>query len=137
MPNGKMPLLLTLAAGALFLAVILVVQPYSADWPGRAYAKPAQRYIRAALREDSTRLVRLSASEVPVTWALRTARTHHRSLALWEGRTQAWTGAHRADTTEVFLYPPGETCRDAPIIFRFIGSGGDAKVVSATSSCFP
>jgi hypothetical protein len=137
MPNGKMPLLLTIMTGALFLAGVLVVQPYSADWPGKAYAKPAQRYIRAALQEDSTRLVRLSASDVAITWALRAARTHRSSLALWKGSTQALTGVHGGDTTEVFLYPAGETCHDAPIIFRFIGSGANAKVVSASSSCFP
>jgi hypothetical protein len=137
MSNDKMPPLLTIAAGALFLLGLLVVQPYSADSSGRAYARPARRYIRAALQQDSTRLAALSASEVPVTWALRTGRIHRGSLALWKGRTEAWTGAHWGDTTEVFLYPPGETCHDAPIIFRFVGSGGDAKVVSATSSCIP
>jgi hypothetical protein len=135
MVNGKKPLLLTLLAAGLFLAVLLIVQPYSANWPGRAYAKPAQRYIQAALRQDSVRLARLSATNTPVVWALLAARTHRESLALWAGRTQAWTGVRSGDTTEVFLYPPGEACSEAPILFRFVGSGSDARVVSASSSC--
>lgn len=135
MVNGKTPLLLTLLAAGLLAATLLIIQPYSADWPGRAYAKPAQRYIQAALRQDSVRLARLSATRTPVIWALDAARSHHQSLELWAGRTQAWTGARSGDTTEVFLYPSGETCSEAPILFRFVGSGSDARVLSASSSC--
>lgn len=133
--NGNKPLLLTILAAVVFIAALLVLQPYSADWPGRAYAKPAQHYIRAALRHDSVRLARLSASAEPVMWALQAARTHPESLALWAGRTQAWTGVRSGDTTEVFLYPAGEACSQAPIRFRFVGSGGEARVLSASSSC--
>ena len=79
----------------------MVNGPYSADWAGRAYIKPAQRYIRAALRTGFTE----------------------------------WTGVRSGDTTEVFLYPPGEVCSEAPIVFRFVGSGSDARVLSASSSC--
>ena len=135
MVDSKKPMFLTILAAVLFTATLLIVQPYSADWPGRAYAKPAQRYIRAALRQDSMRLVRLSASATPVVWALSAARTHSESLALWDGRTTAWTGARSGDTTEVFVYPTGELCSQAPIRFRFIGSGSDARVLSASSSC--
>lgn len=133
--NGNQPLFLTIVAAGLFIAALLIVQPYSADWPGRAYARPAQHYIRAALRHDSLRLVRLSASAEPVKWALQAARTHPESLALWAGRTQAWTGVQSGDTTEVFLYPVGEACSQAPIRFRFVGAGGDARVLSASSAC--
>lgn len=135
MVNGKTPLLLTLLAAGLFMATLLIVQPYSADWPGGAYAKPAKRYIQAALRQDSVRLARLSATDAPVVWALDAARMHRESLALWTGRIQARTGVRWGDTTEVFLYPSGDACSEAPILFRFVGSGTDARVVSASSAC--
>lgn len=135
MTNGKVPLFLTLLAAGLFVATLLIVQPYSADWPGQGYARPAKRYIQAALRQDSVRLARLSASSIPVVWALDAARMHRESLALWKGRTEARTGARWGDTTEVFLFPPGEGCRDAPILFHFVGSGSKARVLNASSSC--
>jgi hypothetical protein len=134
MVNGKMPLLLTVLAAGLFVAILLIVQPYSVGWPG-AFAKPAHRYIEAALRQDSARLARLSANDSPVVWALGAARMHRDSLALWSRGTDAMTGVHWGDTTEVFLYPSGEVCSKAPIQFRFIGSGSDARVLSASSSC--
>ena len=133
--NGKMPLLLTLAAAAALIGILLIVQPYSADWPGGAYAKPAKGYIRAALRQDSLKLASLSASSAPVVWALDAARLHRESLVLWIGRTQAWTGRRSGDTIEVFLYPSTDACSEAPIRFQFVGSGKDARVLSARSSC--
>jgi hypothetical protein len=135
MVNGKMPSLLAVLAAGLFVAIIQIVQPYSVDWPGGAYAKPAHRYIQAALRQDSVRLARLSATNTPVVWALGAARMHRDSLALWTGRTEARTGVRWGDTTEVFLYPSGELCSEAPILFRFVGSGSDARVLSASSRC--
>lgn len=135
MSNGKIPLLLTFLAAGVFLAVLLLAQPYTADWPGRAFAKPAKHYVQAALRQDSLELAHLSANDSPVRWALAAARTQRRSLAQWTGRTQALTGARWGDTTEVFLYPSGDTCSDAPIHFRFLGEGSNARVVSASSSC--
>ena len=68
-------------------------------------------------------------------WALTAARTHRDSLALWASRIQAWTGARSGDTTEVVVYPPGEACSEAPIRFRFVGSGDEALVLSAASAC--
>ncbi len=133
--NGKMPLLLTLVAAAAFFAILLIVQPYSADWPGGPYAKPAKRYIRTALRQDSVKLASLSATSVPVVWALDAARMHRESLVLWTGRTEALTGPRSGDTTEVFLYPSSDACSEAPIRFRFIDSAGEARVLSASSSC--
>jgi hypothetical protein len=135
MVNGRTPLYLTLLAGALFVAVILTFQPYSADWPGGGYAKPAKRYIRAAIRQDSAGLARLSASATPVVWALNAARSHPDSLALWARRTEARTGYRQGDTTEVFLYPIGEVCSEAPIVLRFLGSGSEARVLRASSAC--
>ncbi len=126
---------LTLLAAAFFGAALLVSQPYSADWPGRAYAKPAERYVRAALRRDSLALTRLSASVQPVTWALAAGRARPESLRLWEHRAQALTGERAGDTAEVFLYPYGEVCEEAPIVLRFVGAGKDAKVLRASSAC--
>ncbi len=133
--QGKEPLLLTMLVAGLSVTALFTFQPYSADSSGRAYAKSARAYIHAALRRDSVRLARLSASNTPVEWALGAARMHSESLALWAGRTSARTGARSGDTTDVLLYPPGEVCGKAPIVFRFLGSGSDAKVVSARSPC--
>jgi hypothetical protein len=133
--NGNRPLYLTLLALTLLGAVVLTFQPYSADWPGRDYAMPARRYIRAALDQDSLALVRMSSSAGPVVWALDAARTRPSTLALWSRRIQAWTGERRGDTTEVFVYPPGEECGEAPLVLRFVGSGGDARVLQASSAC--
>jgi hypothetical protein len=134
--NGKMPLLLTLAAAAAFIAILLIVQPYSGEGSGGAYAKPAKRYIRAALRQDSVKLASLSVSSLPVAWALDAARMHRESLVLWAGRTEARTGPHTGDTTEVFLYPSTDACSAAPIHFQFVDAEGQPRVLSASSSCF-
>jgi hypothetical protein len=135
MVDGWKPIFLTVLALGSLLAALFIVQPYSADWPGRAYAKPARQFIRAALQEDSVRVARLSASSKPVIWALATARTHRDSLALWSTRIEAWTGARAGDTTEVVVYPAGEACHEAPIRFQFVGSGDDARVLSVASAC--
>jgi hypothetical protein len=134
--NAKMPWLLTVLGLGLFAGFFMTVQPYSA-WHGQAYAEPAQRYVQAALRQDSVKLARLSAASTPVSWALQAARMHPESLALWIDHPEAWIGAHYGDTTEVFLYPSGEACSKAPILIRFVGSGRHAKVLSATSRCLP
>jgi hypothetical protein len=136
MVNGRIPLYLTALVLCLLGATLLLLQPYSADWPGTDYAKPAREYIRAALRQDSVRLARLSASMRPVTWALNAARAHGDSLALWNRRIQAFTGELRGDTAEVFVYPVGDGCGEAPIVFRFVGTGKDARVLQASSSCW-
>ena len=131
--NGKTSLYLSLAAVAIFVAVILAVQPYSADFPGAAYAPPARRYIAAAVGDDSLQLRRLSLSPAPVAWALAAGRSHR--LDPWRGRLEVWTGERRGDTTEVFVYPSDHACESSPIVFRFVGSGADARVVEAASSC--
>jgi hypothetical protein len=135
MVNGKTPIYLTILAAGLCIGGLLTFQPYSADWPGGGYTKAARRYIRAALQHDSARLALLSTSDAPVSWALRAARTHADSLALWKGRIRAWTGSQAGDTTEVFVYPARDGCDDSPIQFRFVGSGPEARVLSASSSC--
>jgi hypothetical protein len=133
--NGRMPLYLTLILAALTVTAVFTFQPYSADFPGTAYAKPAQRYIRAALRQDSVGLTRLSASFSPVAWGLEAARKHPDSLAAWGSHPQAWTGERRGDTAEVFLYPDRDPCSQVPIVLRFLGSGKKARVLRASSAC--
>jgi hypothetical protein len=135
MVNGKIPLYLTLLVMTVLAVALFTFQPYSADWPGTGYTKPAQRYIRAAIRQDSMDLLRLSVSLAPVAWALDAARAHPDTLALWGRRVHAWTGEKRGDTAEVFVYPMGDVCGEAPIVLRFVGSGSGARVLRASSAC--
>ena len=142
--NGKTPLYLTLVAAAIFISALFLFQPYSADYPGSAYAKPARHYIRAVLHRDSAALVRLSSSPPPVTWGLEVARNQPDSLEPWRGRVEAWIAERHGDTTDVLVYgapfhprrvlPPGP-CEEAPIVLRFVGSGDGAKVADAESKC--
>jgi hypothetical protein len=120
--------------GILFAALV-ILQPYSADWPGSAYTGPSRRYIRAAMRQDSAELSRLSTSESPVRWALAAARRHPGTLTHWTGRFQAFTGPRTGDTTEVFVYPLSKACEEQPIVLRFVSSGAAPKVVEARSEC--
>jgi hypothetical protein len=131
--DGK-PLALTILLLGLSVLVLFLFQPYTA-WPGAAFGRPAVRYVRAALHGDSVKVARLSASAEPVAWALSAARSHRESLAFWSGSNDARTGVRSGDTTQVFLYPSGSECSEAPIILRLVGSGGSAKVVSAASAC--
>jgi hypothetical protein len=133
--NGKTPTVLSLLLMALLVAALLIWQPYSGDWPGADYSRPARQYIGAAIREDSVALVRLSASVSPVLWALGAARAHPDTMRLWKRRIQTWTGERRGDTAEVFVYPEGQACGDAPIVLGFIGSGDRARVYRASSKC--
>jgi hypothetical protein len=135
MVNGKTPLYLTIIAVALIGAVVLLVQPYSADFPGTEYAKPARRYLRAAIHQDAADLKDISASKAAVDWALRVARTHPDSLAAWAGRTYTYVTARRADTAEVLVYPASEPCSEVPIVLQFVGTGRHARVVQASSAC--
>ena len=134
MATDRRPLYGTLIFLGILLTALLVLQPYSADWPS-AYAEPARRYIRAAIRQDSATLRRLTTSESPVRWALAAARQHPDLLRIWKGRIEAWTGERRGDTTEVFVYPSGWVCDEEPIVLRFVGSGAAQKVADASSEC--
>lgn len=133
MIDGKMPLHLTAVVFGLLGAALLLFQPYSADWPGTAYADPARRFIRAALRQDSAELTRLSTSPAPVRWALNAGRAHRDTLAHWEHRVQAYAGEVRGDTTEVFVFPSRDYWAGDPIVFRFVGTDSKARVATARS----
>ena len=135
MTDDKAPLYLWLIAAALMGTAVLTLQPYSAEPWGGGFGKPAERYVRAALAQDSVALVRLSATDSPVTWALAAARRSPAALAAWAHHTEAWTGERRGDTTQVFLYSRAALCGDAPIQFRFVHARSGAKVVGASSDC--
>ena len=135
MVNGKTPLYLTVVALLLCGAAVLVVQPYSADFPGTAYAQPARTYLRAAMRLDSLALSRVSASPAALNWALAVARRHPDSLAAWSGHTYTYIARRRADTAEVLVYPGQDPCSEVPIVLSFVGAGRQVKVVRARSAC--
>ena len=137
MASDRRPIYGTVIFLGILLAALIVLQPYSADWPS-AYSEPARRYIRAAMRQDSATLTRLSTSESPVRWGLTAARRHPDVLAIWKGRIEAFTGERRGDTTEVFVYPypVGWDGKEKPIVLRFVGSGTAPKVVEASCTCF-
>jgi hypothetical protein len=135
MATDMRPIYGTLVLLGVLLAALMVFQPYTADWPGSGYTEPARRYIKAALRRDSVSLMELSTSDAPVRWSLAAARRHPDTLALWARRVEAWAGEHRGDTTEVFVYAPGEGCDGKPIVLRVVGSGSTMKVVEASSAC--
>jgi hypothetical protein len=135
MNEDRAPVYLSLAAAALFATALVTLQPYSAESSGKGFGRPAERYVRAALAQDSLALVRLSATDSPVIWALAAARRSPASLTAWAHRTYALTGERRGDTTQVFLYGAAALCGDAPIEFRFVHARSGAKVVGASSAC--
>jgi hypothetical protein len=133
MVNGKAPSYVILLALILIVAAVLTLQPYSAD--STPYARPARGFIRAAIRQDSTDLARMAVSSRPVLWALAVARAHPEKLAQWAPRTEAFVGEQRSDTVQVFIYPTGDVCSNAPIMFSFIRVGKEVKVAQASSAC--
>ena len=134
--NGKMPLYLTLAATVLLVGALAFLQPYSVAPRWSVYTRPAQRFLQAALRQDSVALTDLSASADPVLWGLHAARRHHRALAVWARDAEAWTGGQWGDTAEVVFQTRSDVCADGPIWIRFAGSGDEAIVLRASSTCF-
>ncbi|HEX3232887.1 MAG TPA: hypothetical protein VHR41_01735 [Gemmatimonadales bacterium] len=136
MVNGRMPLYLTLLAAVLCAAALWVLQPYTVRSPWDAYTRPAQQFLRAAIRRDSLALTRQSGSVTPVVWALAAARTQPESLKVWARDAEAWTGKRRGDTADVLLSTATAVCSRHPIWLRFVGSGEQARVVRASSACF-
>jgi len=134
--NGKTPLYLTLAGAVLLAAVLAFLQPYSVTPRWSVYTRPAQRFLQAALRQDSMALTGLSASSSPVLWGLRAARRHRNKLAVWARDAEAWSGAAWGDTAEVVFQTGSEVCANGPIWIRFAGSGDHAIVLRASSTCF-
>ncbi|HUR93284.1 MAG TPA: hypothetical protein VMY76_01790 [Gemmatimonadales bacterium] len=119
------------------MAAVFWLQPYTADFPGTEYARPARQYLRAAIRRDSGDLQGMAATPAAVDWALQAGRTHPDSLAAWSGRTHTYVTARRADTADVLVYPAAGPCSEVPIVLRFTGSGSHARVVEARSACLP
>jgi hypothetical protein len=139
--NGRMPLYLTMLLAAVFSTAMLLVQPYSWRSGGEAsqwevYTEPAQRFLQAAVREDSLALVRQSTNAAPVAWALAAARTQPDSLRIWAREAWVWAGKRHGDTTEVLYSTYTSVCPDQPIWLRFVGPRDEAKVAEAGSACF-
>lgn len=134
MLNGKTPLYLTVIAAGLLGAAVFLIQPYTADFPGTDYARPARRYLQAAIHQDSVGLRRVSASSAAVAWGLEVARQEPDSLAAWGGRTYTYVTGRRADTVDVLVYNTEDPTRGVPIALRFVGTGSHAKVVRASST---
>ena len=135
MSEDRTPLYLSLVAATLMVLAVLTLQPYSADWPGRRFIRPAEVYVRAAMAQDSLALARLSVADSPVAWALAMSRRNPRSLAAWAHNSQAYTGERHGDTTQVFVYSGSPACGDAPIKFRFVDRPSGARVVAAALAC--
>lgn len=134
--NGKTPLYLTLAAAVLLFAALAFLQPYSVTPRWSVYTRPAQRFLQAAVRQDSIALTELSASAGPVVWGLHAARRHRQELEAWARDAEAWTGATWGDTAEVVLQTGSDVCAKGPIWIRFAGRGDGAIVLHASSTCF-
>lgn len=135
MNDDKAPLHLSLLAAGLLAAAVLTLQPYSAEGPGNGFRRQAERYVRAALAQDSVALTRLSATDSTVVWGLAMARRHPASLAAWARHSQAFTGERHGDTTQVFVYSARALCGDAPIHFRFVHARTGDRVVGASLAC--
>lgn len=120
----------------VLVAALAMLQPYSVTSPWSVYTRPAQRFLQAAVRGDSVALAHLSASAAPVVWALHAGRRHRDSLAVWARKAEAWTGGKWGDTAEVLLQTPTDVCRKDPIWIRFAGTGDNAIVLRASSTCF-
>ena len=125
MSEDKTPLYLSLVAATLMVLAVLTLQPYSADWPGRRFIRPAERYVRAAIAQ----------ADSPVVWALARGRRHPQSLAAWAHNSQAYTGERHGDTTQVFVYSGAPACGDAPIQVRFVDRPSGARVIAAAPAC--
>ncbi|MEP6687901.1 MAG: hypothetical protein ABJC36_06095 [Gemmatimonadales bacterium] len=135
MLEDRIPTYLSVVAAIVLAATVLILQPYTAEWPGHGFARPAERYVHAALAQDSVTLARLSVADSPVAWALAMARQHPEALAAWAHQSQAWTGQRHGDTTQVFVYSRAAVCGDAPIEFRFVDGRGQARVLAAGLAC--
>jgi hypothetical protein len=136
MTNGKTPLYLTILALVLALALVLTLQPYSAPSRWYRYAGPTRSYLRAALRQDSLALARLSLTAAPVSWALHAARTHPRAMDVWSRYARPSWGLEQGDTAIVYLDTDTDVCSEDPIVLHFIGGGKEIRVFRATSACF-
>ena len=138
--SDKAPFYSTFAVFAVLLAFLLLVQPYSgrSGPPSRwdEYARPAQRFLKAASRRDSLELSRQSVSSAAARWGLAAARQYPDSLAAWARKARVWSGVMYGDTAEVLFYTDTKVCDDQPIWLRFLGDSGDVKVVEAGSTCF-
>jgi hypothetical protein len=132
----KTPLYLTILLAGLAVAALLTVQPYSAPSRWNRYAGAAERYLEAALRQDSVALAKQSLSTAPVSWGLHAGRAHPRALAVWSRYAHPSLGFQHGDTAIVYLETATEVCSQEPIVLHFVGTGKRTRVLQASSACF-
>jgi hypothetical protein len=132
MTAERVPALLT--AGLLLggLALVLVLQPYSATSPWVRFDVAGQQFLEAALQRDTGELAQLSAAPQPVRWALAAAETERNALAAWATSARASHGFSRGDTTEVWYDTPTHAC---PFRLTFVGQR-HPKVVGSHARCY-
>jgi len=111
---------------------VFTLQPYSVRSPWSVYDAPGQRFLSAALRQDSAQIERLSASSRPVEWAIHTAREHPNDLTTWAHYGHAGSGVIRADTAMVLFETSTRVC---PLLITFVGHEPDSRVLEAESRC--
>jgi hypothetical protein len=128
----KTPYLISLGAGVLLAAGLLIFQPYSVFSPWRGYTRPVRQYLDAASRRDSIRLEQQSLGTGAVQWALAAARARPDSVADWARHAQAWAGQRRGDTTAVFVQLPNSWC---DLVVEFVGPAEHPKVGRASAPC--
>lgn len=128
----RAPYLLALGIGLLGVAFLLAVQPYSVRSPWSRFDGAAQRYLSAALRRDTSALKKLSATQQPVTWAIRAEQKEGGALAAWANSARASLGFRRGDTTDVWYDTPTDAC---PFRLTFVGQR-HPRLVGAYARCY-
>jgi hypothetical protein len=122
---------LLLIAAVLFSGLLLATQPYSVTSHWHGFDRPARSFLKAATHRDTTSLFRHAAAPA-VGWALRASKTQPESLSVRADQATAWAGHGAGDTTDVFL---GTRAYECTLVLRFVGTGDNAKIQQAHSSC--
>jgi hypothetical protein len=133
MTDTRISITLIVGALALVVSTVLTIQPYSVRSPWSAYDARRQRFLSAALRQDSAELRHLSVSSGSVDWALRTATEHPHDLWVWAHYSHASAAVVREDTTRVLFDTVTEVC---PLLMTFVGRQAQARVLEAKPRCY-
>jgi hypothetical protein len=133
MTDTRIAISLTIGILALAIGAVLAIQPYSVRSPWSIYDTPGQRFLSAALRQDSAELQRLSISSGPLDWAVRTAREHPSDLSAWARYGRAGVGVGRGDTTKVLFETATKVC---PLLITFVGQQARVRVLEAKPRCY-
>ena len=132
MTDARISISLIVGMLAVGFGFVFALQPYSVRSPWSAYDAPGQRFLSAALRQDSAQIERLSGSSRPVEWAIRTAREHPSDLTTWARYGHAGSGVIRADTAMVLFETGTRVC---PLLLTFVGREASSRVLEAETRC--